>query len=103
MGELWQWDKAMNDRSDSADRHARYSHGAWKTRNHDPPAQTPTHIPEQTYNDGLADAFIQILLKIPFFICLPLTIRFQGSVGGSINVMAEDLSKQVQDVVPTCS
>ena len=25
--------------------------GLWETRNHDPPARNPTHIPELTYDD----------------------------------------------------
>jgi hypothetical protein len=38
--------------------------------------------------------------KSGFFICLPLTIRFQSPVGGATNVTAEAFSKQAQDVVP---
>jgi hypothetical protein len=41
--------------------------------------------------------------KSGFFICLPLTIRFQSPVGGATNVTAEAFSKQAQDVVPTFS
>jgi hypothetical protein len=32
-------------------------------------------------------------------ICLPLTIKFQGSVGRAINVTAEAFLQQAQDVV----
>jgi len=53
-------------------------------------------------NGWLADAKPpRIPLHAPLgacFICLPLTIRFQGSVGGAINVTAEAFSQQVQDV-----
>jgi hypothetical protein len=49
----------------------------------------------------LEDFLIQILPKIPFFfIRLPLTIRFQSSMGGAISVTAEAFSQQAQNVVP---
>jgi len=54
-------------------------------------------------SDGLSDFLTQILPEIPFFICLPLTTRFQGSAGGAIHLTAEAFSRQVQYVVPTFS